>query len=76
MCHSLDPAIDHVLSVPRLQRHICVIYRPEIERWRHYSYASLPDQNDDFVWFDEMRAVVPLSGHLQAGEDETHPFGL
>lgn len=64
------------LSQPRLERYIGVIYRPETERWSHYSSASLPDQYDAFVWFDRTRAVVPVPTPISVGEDETYPFGL
>ncbi|WP_370640167.1 erythromycin esterase family protein [Aurantimonas sp. HBX-1] len=64
------------LSQPRLERYIGVIYRPETERWSHYSFASLPDQYDAFVWFDETQAVVPVPTPVTPGEDETYPFGL
>ncbi len=64
------------LAEPRLERYIGVIYRPETERWSHYSYSTLPDQYDAFVWFDETHAVVPLPMQVTAGEDETYPFGL
>jgi erythromycin esterase-like protein len=66
----------HVMGQPRLERYIGVIYRPETERWSHYSYANLPDQYDAFVWFNETRAVTPLSTMVTSGEDETYPFGL
>jgi len=66
----------HVMGQPRLERYIGVIYRPETERWSHYSYATLPDQYDAFVWFDETLAVTPLPTTVTAGEDETYPFGL
>jgi protein-L-isoaspartate(D-aspartate) O-methyltransferase len=63
---------------PRLERAIGVIYRPETERASHYFHAVLPIQFDDFVWFDETRAVTPLAAPARAGEDlpETYPFGL
>jgi erythromycin esterase-like protein len=64
------------LSQPRLERYIGVIYRPDTERWSHYSFASLADQYDAFVWFDRTRAVVPVPTPITAGEDETFPFGL
>jgi len=64
------------LEEPRLERFIGVIYRPETERWSHYSQASLPGQFDAWVWFDETRAVTPLPGATQPGEDEMYPFGL
>src|SRR5206468_7541960 len=68
------------LAEPRLDRFIGVIYRPETERWSHYSEAILPRQFDAWVWFDETSAVTPLLGAQRpgehAGEDETYPFGL
>jgi hypothetical protein len=65
-----------VLAQPRLERYIGVIYRPETERWSHYGFATLPDQYDAFVWFDETHAVTPLPTTVTGVEDETYPFGL
>jgi erythromycin esterase-like protein len=60
----------------RLERFIGVIYRPESERWSHYSEAVLAEQYDAWVWFDETQAVTPL-GDLHGGnEPEMWPFGL
>ncbi len=68
------------LMEPMLERFIGVIYRPETERWSHYSQAILPDQFDGWVWFDETEAVSPLPGETRPGDqtsaDETWPFGL
>jgi protein-L-isoaspartate(D-aspartate) O-methyltransferase len=64
------------LADSRLERFIGVIYRPETERWSHYSEAVLPGQFDAWVWFDQTSAVMPLPTELKAGEDETYPFGL
>jgi erythromycin esterase-like protein len=68
------------LVQPRLERFIGVIYRPETERWSHYSEAILPRQFDAWVWFDQTTAVTPLPGEERAGEglreEETYPFGL
>ena len=64
------------LMEPRLQRFIGVIYRPETERWSHYSRCILPRQYDAWVWFDETSAVTPLPGEQRPGEDATYPFGL
>jgi protein-L-isoaspartate(D-aspartate) O-methyltransferase len=68
------------LQEPMLERFIGVIYRPDTERWSHYSQAILPDQFDAWVWFDETEAVSPLPGETRPGEqvsaDETWPFGL
>jgi erythromycin esterase-like protein len=68
--------IKEALMEPRLERFIGVIYRPETERWSHYSEAILPRQFDGWVWFDETTAVTPLPGEQRPGEDETYPFGL
>ena len=54
-----DP-LRHRLLDPKLERFIGVIYRPETERWSHYSGCSLPQQLDAWVWFDETTAVTPL----------------
>jgi erythromycin esterase-like protein len=68
------------LEEPRLERFIGVIYRPDTERWSHYSEAILPKQFDCYVWFDETSAVTPLPGERRPGEhvetEETYPFGL
>ena len=68
------------LMAPRLERFIGVIYRPETERWSHYSEAILPRQFDAWLWFDETRAVTPLADAQrpaeQVREDDTYPFGL
>ena len=63
---------------PRLERAIGVVYRPESELASHYFYASLPHQFDEYVWFDETRAVRPLPAAAYPSADlpETYPFGL
>ena len=71
-----NEAVAEALTEPRLERFIGVIYRPQTERWSHYSEATLPKQFDAWVWFDETRAVTPLAGEQLPGEDETYPFGL
>lgn len=69
-------AARRILRSPRLERYIGVIYRPDTERWSHYAHATLPDQYDAFLWFDETNAVTPLPSRVRAGDDETYPFGL
>lgn len=64
------------LMEPRLERFIGVIYRPDTERWSHYSTATLPRQFDAFVWFDKTSAVTPLPAVQREGAEETYPFGL
>jgi erythromycin esterase-like protein len=49
-----------VLSTPRLERAIGVIYRPETERLSHYFMAQLPEQFDAIFHYDQTRAVEPL----------------
>jgi erythromycin esterase-like protein len=71
-----------VLMEQRLERFIGVIYRPDTERWSHYSSASLPAQFDAFVWFNTTNAVTPLPAPERAERaehaavDDTYPFGL
>jgi len=48
------------LTEPRLERAIGVIYRPDTELASHYFYASIPQQYDELIWFDETRAIEPL----------------
>ena len=64
------------LMEPRLERFIGVIYRPDTERWSHYSQCILPRQYDGWVWFDETQAVTPLPGEQRPGEEDSYPFGL
>ncbi|WP_262030242.1 erythromycin esterase family protein [Microvirga sp. Mcv34] len=65
-----------VLSRPRLERAIGVVYRPETELYSHYFEAVLAEQFDAFVWFEETRAVRPLTHAHGHGMPETYPFGL
>jgi erythromycin esterase-like protein len=71
-----DAELRDGLLTPQLERFIGVIYRPETERWSHYSEAILPRQFDAWLWFDQTRAVTPLPGEQRPGDDETWPFGL
>ncbi|MGZ3268425.1 MAG: protein-L-isoaspartate(D-aspartate) O-methyltransferase [Croceibacterium sp.] len=69
-------AVRRRLADPRLERFIGVIYRPETERWSHYSTAVLPQQFDAFVWFDETSALQPLTPvEPHEGVPDTFPFG-
>jgi protein-L-isoaspartate(D-aspartate) O-methyltransferase len=70
-------AAREALMSERLERAIGVIYRPRTEVQSHYFYASLPQQFDEWIWFDETRAVDPLPVPA-AGEGlpETWPFGV
>ena len=72
-----DEALRRRLSEPLLERFIGVIYRPDTERWSHYSEAVLPAQFDGYVWFDETAALEPLADHEpHEGVPETFPFGV
>lgn len=72
-----DPALSQRLAEPLLERFIGVIYRPETERWSHYSEAVLPRQFDAYCWFDETRALEPLADHEEhEGAADIFPFGL
>lgn len=64
------------LGRERLERAIGVIYRPETERESHYFKASLPGQFDEYVWFDDTRAVTPLDTAEIKGLPDTYPFGV
>lgn len=64
------------LSEPRLERAIGVVYSPETELQSHYFYAELPRQFDEYVWFDETRAVTPLTSETGGGLPATFPFGV
>jgi len=64
------------LLAERLERAIGVIYHPETELQSHYFYASLPRQFDEYIWFDETRAVEPLTRETTKGMPDTFPFGL
>ena len=54
-----------IRRVTRVERTIGVIYRPETELASHYFQAVLPEQFDEYVWFDETTALP-----------DTYPFGL
>lgn len=64
------------LGRPRLERAIGVIYRPETELASHYFEARLPRQFDEYVWFDETKAVTPLDTGEMRGMPDTYPFGV
>jgi protein-L-isoaspartate(D-aspartate) O-methyltransferase len=63
--HPAREALRQELMGPRLERAIGVIYRPESELQSHYFEATLPDQFDEYVWFDKTRAVqaLPMGAH-------------
>ena len=77
-CHA-NEEVREMLSFPRLERAIGVIYRPDTERASHYFKSQLPEQFDGILHYDETRAVEPLERSVEwtAGEvEETYPSGL
>ena len=64
------------LGKPQLERAIGVIYRPETERASHYFEVVLPRQFDEYIWFDNTRAVTPFDTAELAGLPDTYPFGV
>jgi protein-L-isoaspartate(D-aspartate) O-methyltransferase len=80
-CFLLDlrqPACNEMrgLRNPRLERAIGVIYRPETELASHYFQAVLPEQFDEYVWFDETSPITPLAARTLEDLPDTYPFGL
>ena len=61
---------------PRLERAIGVIYRPQTELASHYFQAILQQQFDEYIWFDETKAVVPFETKTLEEMPDTYPFGL
>jgi erythromycin esterase-like protein len=67
------------LSESKLERAIGVVYRTSTERVSHYFSASLPEQFDLVMHFDETRAIEPLerTAEWAKGElPETYPFAV
>ena len=68
-----------LLTEPRLERAIGVIYRPETERLSHYFWARLAEQFDAVIHFDQTRAVEPLERAAARMTDEVpeaYPTGI
>jgi erythromycin esterase-like protein len=57
--------LEHYLHLPRLQRAIGVIYRPETERISHYFFTRLPYQFDSIIHFDQTTALEPLDINIE-----------
>jgi erythromycin esterase-like protein len=73
-----DPEIKGMLSTPRLERAIGVIYRPDTERLSHYFQAQLSAQFDAVMHIDETCALEPLETWSidEADLPETYPTAL
>ncbi|WP_281846738.1 erythromycin esterase family protein [Olleya namhaensis] len=64
------------LSVPRLQRAIGVVYKPETELRSHYYKSILPYQFDEYIWFNKTKAITPLETKTAITKlIDIHPFG-
>ena len=72
------PDVRPILSTPRLERAIGVIYRPDTERISHYFRARLPEQFDAVLHIDETHALEPLETWSidEADLPETYPTAL
>ncbi len=73
---TLKSELREAITKPRLERAIGVIYRPETELASHYFQAVLPQQFDEYIWFDETRAVTPFETVQLEGLPDTYPFGV
>lgn len=58
-----DKQLEHYLHIPRLQRAIGVIYRPDTERESHYFFTRLPYQFNSLIHIDQTSAVEPLKSN-------------
>lgn len=72
--HADSELLHDGLRKPRLQRAIGVVYRPETERVSHYFRTALTRQFDEYIWFDETRAVTPLGEADRARLPAGHPM--
>ncbi len=70
------PRLRERFGNPLLERFIGVVYRPDTERWSHYSDAELSRQFDAYAWFDRSSAITALTDAHGQGMPETWPFGL
>jgi protein-L-isoaspartate(D-aspartate) O-methyltransferase len=66
-------ALRDELIEPRLERAIGVVYRPATELKSHYFQAVLPAQFDEYVWFEETRAVAALGRAAGSALPAAHP---
>ena len=70
-------SLRRILSTPKLERAIGVIYRPATERLSHYFHAVLPSQFDEYIWYTNSSTITPLSTEtLDQKLLENHPFSL
>jgi erythromycin esterase-like protein len=74
----LHGSVREALLPLRLQRAIGAVYRPDSERWSHYSETCLPRQFDIVIHVDETSGVEPLEpwAHHDVDVPETWPAGV
>ena len=67
-----------IVTAPRLERAIGVIYRPQTERQSHYFGACLAEQFDAVVHLDHTWAIEPIEGRSLWDREppETFPSGI
>ena len=76
---AMNPDLANALRMPRLERAIGVIYRPQTERMSHYFSARLAAQFDAVIHLDDTSALTPLdveSEKIQEETPETFPSGV
>lgn len=71
-----QPELYKKLEIPRMERAIGVLYRPETEVQSHYFHASLPHQFDEMIWFDQSQAVTPILTAAARQHLPHHPFAV
>ncbi len=54
-------SLRQALEPERLERAIGVLYLAGSERLSRYFEASLPEEFDAYLWFEETRAVTPVT---------------
>ena len=66
-----------LLSSPKLERAIGVIYKPKTELLSHYFQAVLSSQFDEYIWMNKTKAVTPISLSNPIPDTlDIHPFSL
>ena len=72
-----DDTLRTLLSSPKLERAIGVIYRPKTELLSHYFQAVLSSQFDEYIWINKTKAVTPITVASRVPDLlDVHPFGL
>ncbi|KAJ3030144.1 hypothetical protein HDV00_009087 [Rhizophlyctis rosea] len=77
----LDAEMTRLLQKPLLQRYVGVLYKPDTERWSHYSKSELANQFDATVYLHVTTGINPLdkTNHFPDADEnvpDTFPFAL